>query len=81
MIRRAIEASDDHTIKHYYLKANLKVMLDLHAEAINDYSNAIMVMNGAAPEEEETTGKQGPIPEGYLGRAKCYILTGSKDKA
>ena len=50
-IRKAIEASDDHTVKHYYLKANLKVALDLHSEAINDYSNAILVMNENDQEE------------------------------
>lgn len=37
--------SDDHTIKHYYLKANLKTMLGMESEAISDYSNAILVMS------------------------------------
>lgn len=78
-IRKAIEASDDHTIKHYYLKANLKVMLDMHAEAVNDYSNAILVMSECDP--EDNLEKQSPIPECYLERAKCYILLGSKEKA
>lgn len=32
-------------IKHYYVKANLKVMLGLTNEAISDYSNALLVMS------------------------------------
>jgi tetratricopeptide (TPR) repeat protein len=44
LVRKAIEVSDDHTIKHYYLKANLKLMLGMVAEAISDFSNAILVM-------------------------------------
>jgi len=44
LIRKAIDVSDDHTIKHYYLKANLKCMLGMVPEAISDYSNGILVM-------------------------------------
>lgn len=44
LIRKAIDSSDDHTIKHYYLKANLKLMLEMETEAIHDYTNAILVM-------------------------------------
>jgi hypothetical protein len=31
LIRKAIDSSDDHTIKHYYLKANLKLMLEMES--------------------------------------------------
>ena len=57
----------------------MKVMLDMHAEAVNDYSNAILVMGEG--DSEETGEKQAPIPECYLERAKCYIILGSKEKA
>lgn len=53
LIRKAIDASDDHTIKHYYLKANLKIMMEMHQEAISDYTNAILVMN-----EQENSKKE-----------------------
>ena len=35
-------------IKHYYLKAHLKLQLDMLAEAANDFNNAIIVANEAA---------------------------------
>lgn len=54
MVRKAIDVSDDHTIKHYYLKANLKIMLGMVSEAISDYSNAILVMN----EQESLKGEE-----------------------
>jgi hypothetical protein len=30
-------------IKHYYLKANMKLLLGKYEEAVKDYSNAITV--------------------------------------
>jgi hypothetical protein len=53
-VRKAIEVCDDYTIKHYYLKANLKLLLGMVSEAISDYSNAILVMT----EQENTRNEQ-----------------------
>ena len=42
-IREALEFSDDHMIKHYFCKANTKVLLGRYDQAIKDYSNAVIV--------------------------------------
>lgn len=51
-IRQAIELSDDHMIKHYYLKANMKLLLGRYEEAIKDYSNAVTVFKEVEKERE-----------------------------
>ncbi len=44
-IREAIEYSEEHMVKYYYLKANAKLLLGRYEEAIKDYSNAEAVFN------------------------------------
>jgi tetratricopeptide (TPR) repeat protein len=53
-IRQALEYSDDHMIKHYFCKANIKFMLKKYDEAIKDYTNAIIVC------KEQSKGKKSP---------------------
>jgi hypothetical protein len=82
-VRKAIDVCDDYTIKHYYLKANLKLLLGMVPEAISDYSNAILVMTEqeTAKNEQTEQNAQEPIFESYLERAKCFIMEGELAKA
>lgn len=81
-VQRAIEKSDDHVIKHFYLRGLIHGVLGRTKEAFIDFSNVLSLGKELKQKSEgQDYQKEKEILEAYLNRAKCHLLFGEKKKA
>jgi tetratricopeptide (TPR) repeat protein len=52
-IEKAVDKSDDHVIKHFYLRALIYAGLGKYKESLGDFSNTVSLMKDLR--EKETT--------------------------
>ena len=81
-VEKAIEISDDHVIKHFYLRGLIHGVIGKPREAFIDFSNVLSLGKELKEKSENEDGeKEKEILEAFLNRAKCHLLFGEKKKA